>query len=73
MTEQTIQSAYDKADLFAFVCAMVSPGAIGSWWDDYPSESLPHGGRQPESAAEAEQFTRYTRSEAIAAGLWQKL
>lgn len=73
MTEQTIQSAYDKADLFAFVCAMVSVGPIAAWWDDYPVEGLPHGGRSPESPEEAEQFMRHTRDEAIAAGLWQRL
>lgn len=63
----------DKTDLFNFVCAMVSVGPIARWLAAYPVESLPHGGRAPESPEEAEQFMCHTRAEAIAAGLWQKL
>lgn len=71
MSEETLESVYDKADLFNFVCAMVSVGPIARWWAAYPVESLPHGGRAPESQEEAEQFMRRTRGEAISAGLWQ--
>lgn len=71
--ENAIHLHKDQCDLFRFVCAMVSPGAVGTWWDSYPSESLPHGGRSPESPEEAEQFMRHTRSEAIKAGLWKPL
>ena len=63
----------DKADLFDFVCRMASPGAIGAWWDSYPVGSLPNGGRSPRNHAEAEQFMRHTRGEAIKAGLWRAL
>lgn len=63
----------DKADLFDFCCAMVSPGLVYDWWETYPSESLPNGGRQPESAEEAAGFLRHTRGLAIEIGLWPKL
>lgn len=63
----------DQADLFRFACAMVPSGVIGTWWDHYPVESLPNGGRSPDSPEEAEQFMRHTRSEAIRAGIWVAL
>lgn len=63
----------DQADLFRFVCAMVSPGLVYDWWEQYPVESLPSGGLQPESVEEAEQFMRHTRDLAIEIGLWSAL
>jgi hypothetical protein len=73
MKERTLESIYDKADLFDFCCAMASPGQLQDWWAEYPTESLPNGGRDPNGAAEAAQFLRHTRSEAISVGLWSPL
>lgn len=63
----------DKADLFDFCCAMVSTGPVYDWWEQYPSEHLPNGGRQPENKQEAMTFMRHTRGLAIEIGLWRAL
>ena len=61
----------DKADLFDLACAMVSAGPARDWWDTVSPESLPHGGREPETPQEAEEFFRHTRGLAIKAGVWK--
>ena len=71
--EDAIQCHEDKSDLFDFCCALVSRGALATWWDSYPVESLPHGGRPPESPEEAQEFMRHTRALAIQMGLWAPL
>lgn len=63
----------DKSDLFDFCCAMVSPGLVMDWWDQYPLESLPNGGAMPNSREQAEEFMRHTRGLAIEKGLWSSL
>lgn len=63
----------DKADLLDFCCAMVSPGPVYDWWEAYPMELLPNGGRMPESRDEAGKFMRHTRLLAIQMGLWAPL
>lgn len=67
------EAMIDKTNLFDFCCAMVAPGPVSAWWDKYPLQSLPNGGRSPRSVEEAEQFMRHTRSEAVKAGLWPEL
>lgn len=63
----------DKADLFDFACAIASPGPARDWWEGYPDSSLPHGGRSPLSHEEAGEFLKFTRGEAIKAGVWNPL
>lgn len=63
----------DKADLFNFLCLLMSPGPLCAWWDAYPSDQLPHGGRAPTDPKEAENFVRWTRSMAIGLDLWKAL
>lgn len=63
----------DKADLFNFLCLLMTPGPLYDWWEAYPSEQLPEGGRSPVDPKEAENFVRWTRSMAIGLGLWNAL
>lgn len=73
MTEKTLESVYDEADLFKFACAISAPGVAGAWWEGYPDSSLPNGGRSARSPAEAGEFLRFARGEAIKAGVWNHL
>lgn len=70
MSEQTLESAYDKADLFDFCCALMEPGELFDWFDALPDDQFIRGGRAPETKEEAAESMRRTRKLAAVAGLW---